>query len=361
MDTITDIFRNNSKKYLELYGDSIPTKHRKVINSIINCRTDTYGVSIYECRDCGKKHIVYRSCGNRHCPACQNHKTRQWLEKQSQRQLPGHHFMLTFTMPEQIREFVRSNQNAAYSAMFRASSKAIKVLAKDEKYIGGDLPGFFGVLHTWGRILQYHPHIHYIMPGGALSKKDNQWHSSRIDFLLPVKALSIIFRAKFRDEMKKSGLLYKIPDEVWTINWNVNCQAIGNSQGSIKYLAPYVFKVAISNRRIIKVENGRVYFKYKKQKSNRWRVTSLDLMEFIRRYLQHVLPPGFMKVRHYGFMNPNSSISLKEISALIGTAYGCNMVTHKADSAPVFEQYCPECGGKLTYLYSVLPYMVGYS
>ena len=169
--------------------------------------------------------------------------------------------------------------------------------------------------------------------------------------------------------MKKAGLFYKIPDEVWNMNWNINCQAIGNSQGSIKYLAPYVFKVAISNSRIIKVENGKVYFKYKKQKSNRWRVTSLDLIEFIRRYLQpvcrpgtgrHVLPSGFMKVRHYGFMNPNSSISLKEISALIGTAYGSNVVTPKAGSAPVFEQYCPECGGKLTYLYSILPYMVGY-
>jgi len=360
MDTITDIFRNHSEKYLELYGDSIPTKHIKVINSIINCRTDTYGINIYECKDCGKKHIVFRSCGNRHCPACQNHKTRQWLEKQTRRQLPGHHFMLTFTIPEQIREFVRSNQNAAYSAMFKASSKAIKVLAKDEKYIGGDLPGFFGVLHTWGRILQYHPHIHYIMTGGALSKKDNQWHSSRVDFLLPVKALSIIFRAKFRDEMKKAGLLHKIPDEVWNMNWNVNCQAIGNSQGGIKYLAPYVFKVAISNSRITKVENDRVYFKYKKPKSNRWRITSLDLMEFIRRYMQHVLPSGFMKVRHYGFVNPNSSISLEKISALIGLAYGFNVQPPKRSRPSVLEQYCPDCGGKLTYLYSILPYMVGY-
>jgi len=360
MNTITDIFRNHSEKYLELYGDSIPPKHIKIINSIINCRTETYGVSIYECKDCGKKHIVFRSCGNRHCPACQNHKTRQWLEKQSRRQLPGHHFMLTFTMPEQIREFVRSNQKAAYSAMFKASSQAIKVLAKDEKYIGGDLPGFFGVLHTWGRILQYHPHIHYIVPGGALSKKDNQWHSSRVDFFLPVKALSIIFRAKFRDAMKKADLFYKIPNEVWNMSWNVNCQAIGNSQGSIKYLAPYVFKVAISNSRIIKVENDRVHFKYKKQKSNRWRVTSLDLMEFIRRYLQHVLPSGFMKVRHYGFMNPNSSGSPEDISALIKLAHGYVVETPKADSTPVFEQYCPECGGELTYLYSILPYMAGY-
>ena len=177
-----------------------------------------------------------------------------------------------------------------------------------------------------------------------------------------VEPLSIIFRAKFRDAMKKTDLLHKIPPAIagWNMNWNVNCQAIGNSQGSIKYLAPYVFKIDISNSRIIKVENNRVYFKYKKQKSNRWRVTSLDVMEFIRWYLQHVLPSGFMKVRHYGFMNPNSSISPKEVSSLIELTYGFNVEVPKVENLPVYENYCPDCGGKLTYLYSILPYMVGY-
>lgn len=137
----------------------------------------------------------------------------------------------------------------------------MKKLSLDPKYIGGDLPGFFGVLHTWGRQLQYHPHIHYIVPGGAILKEDGSWHPSRIDFYLPVKAMSKIVKAKFCDAMKKEGLLSQIPASVWQIDWNVNCRPVGDSQNSIKYLAAYVFKVAISDRRVVKVENGDVYFK----------------------------------------------------------------------------------------------------
>ena len=156
------------------------------------------------------------------------------------------------------------------------------------------MPGFFGVLHTWGRQMSYHPHIHYIVPGGALSRTDGKWHCSRIDFILPVKAMSKIFKAKFRDIMKKSRLYPQIPSDVWNQKWVVNCQAIGAGEQSIKYLAPYVFKVAISNSRIVKVEDRRVFFKYRKNKSNRWRTMALDVMEFLRRFLQHVLPTGFI-------------------------------------------------------------------
>ena len=172
------------------------------MDAILKCRTEEAGIALYECEQCGHAHIVYRSCGNRHCPTCQHHKTREWLETQMNRQLPGHHFMLTFTVPESLRRFIRSHQRLAYAALFKASAEAIKKLAADDKHIGGDLPGFFGVLHTWGRTLEYHPHIHYIAAGGALSTKDRTWHPSRIDFYLPVRALSKIFRAKFRDEMK---------------------------------------------------------------------------------------------------------------------------------------------------------------
>ena len=155
--------------------------------------------------------------------------------------------MITFTVPETIRSFIRSNQRLCYDALFKASSEALKVLAADQRHIGGDLPGFFGVLHTWGRQLQYHPHIHYIVSGGALSKNDGQWHPSRMDFYVPIKPLSKIFRAKFRDEINKAQMLANIASEVWEIDWNVNIQAVGSSHQSVKYLAPYVFKVAITN------------------------------------------------------------------------------------------------------------------
>jgi len=289
MTTINEIFQEYAPEYIGRFGQSMPSEHRKVIDAIIHCRTQDCGTMIYQCEDCGQNHIVFRSCGNRHCPNCQHRKTHQWLTKQVHRQLPGHHFMITFTVPKQIRRFIRSHQRLGYAAMFKASSETMKKLALDEKFIGGDLPGFLGVLHTWGRQLAYHPHIHYVVPGGALSKKDGWWHPSRLDFFLPVKAMSKIFKAKFRDEMSKSNLDANIPEEVWDQDWVVNCQAVGAGAHSVKYLAPYVFKVAISNSRIIKVENHKVFFKYKKPKSNRWRTMSLDVMELVR--LRRVYAP----------------------------------------------------------------------
>jgi hypothetical protein len=355
MTTINEIFQTYGAEYIRQYEIDIPLNHIKVIKALVDCRTEKYGISIYECEQCGKQHLVLRSCGNRHCPTCQNHKTRQWLEKQMAHLLPGPHFMLTFTVPEQIRSFIRSNQHRAYDALFYASSQALKTLAQDERHIGGDLPGFFGVLHTWGRLLQYHPHIHYIAPGGAVSKQDGKWHPSRIDFYLPVKALSKIFKAKFKNEMNKAQLLGSIPDLVWGLDWNVNCQAVGNSEHSIKYLSRYVFKVAISNSRIIKVEDRKVFFKYQKQRSQKWRTTNLDVMEFIRRFLQHILPTGFMKVRYYGFMHPNSSVGLNEISSLIELAYGFNIEIPNKEIEPLSPLYCPDCGGVIIYRGSFIP------
>jgi Transposase zinc-binding domain/Putative transposase len=205
MTSINEIFRTFGPEYLQRYANSMPKTHLKVIDAMIACRTEACGLALYQCASCARSHELYRSCGNRHCPTCQQHKTRQWLEKQINRQLPTHHFLFTFTVPENLRPLMRKNQRAAYSALFKTSSEAIKKLAPDQHYLGGNLPGFFGVLHTWGRTLQYHPHIHYIVPGGALSSTDGRWHPSTTDFYLPVKALSKIFRAKFRDEMKKAG------------------------------------------------------------------------------------------------------------------------------------------------------------
>ena len=347
MGAINEIFRAFAPEYLHHFGASMPYEHRKTMKAIIECRTPSAGIAVYECDHCAEPHIVYKAYGNRHCPTCQHHKTRQWLERQMERHLPGHHFMLTFTVPEEIRPVIRSNQSLAYSAMFTASSEAIRELAKDDRHIGGDLPGFFGVLHTWGRTLSYHPHIHYVVTGGALSTQDRTWHPSRIDFYLPVRALSKIFRAKFRDEMKKAGLFDLIPPQVWDIEWNVNCQAVGQSHATIKYLAPYVFKVAISNSRIVKVDNHTVFFRYRKPHSHRWRTMALDAMEFIRRFLQHVLPTGFMKVRHFGYMNPNCKVGLDTISALIELAYGFRLRQSELELEPWHPITCRKCGGTL--------------
>jgi len=263
--------------------------------------------------------------------------------------------MITFTVPKQLRPFIRSRQKVAYAALFKASAAALKKLAADRKYIGGDLPGFFGVLHTWGRTLAYHPHIHYVVAGGAITKKDGRWQPAGSSFYVPIKALSRIYRAKFKNELRKAGLLHNIPAEVWKIDWIVNSQAVGASEQSIGYLAPYVFKVAITNSRIIEVENRQVTFRYKKGKSARWRKMTLQVMEFIRRFLQHVLPNGFMKIRYFGFFHHGSSFALEKVQTLIELSFGFEIEATETMVIPLARPVCPACGGKLKYLYSILP------
>jgi hypothetical protein len=345
--TMNDIFKIYAHDYIERFGDHMPKIHRKVINAINCCRTSACGLVIFGCKNCSTFHTMFRSCGNRHCPVCQTHKARKWLQVQMKRQLPGHHFMITFTVPQQLRRAIRSHQRKAYSALFSASSETLKAVAANERFVGGDLAGFFGVLHTWGRQLQYHPHIHYVVPGGAVSTSDGRWHPSQVSFFAPVKAMSKIFKAKLLDEFTRIGLIDKVAPHVWRENFNVNCQAVGNCQQSIRYLAPYVFKVAISNSRIIKVEDGKVWFRYKRPRSNRWRTMALDIMEFMRRFLQHVLPTGFMKVRYYGFMSPASSVALEEVSSLIEMAYGFEVDLPEIDQQDDIGPRCPDCGGQL--------------
>jgi len=233
MGKLSELFRTFGPEYLATYGTEMPAAHRKALRALMACRTDACGVVGYTCTQCGEPHWTFRSCGNRHCPQCQHAKGQAWLAARLQQALPGHHFLLTFTVPEALRPFLRSHQRAGYGALFAASADAIKTLARDARHLGGDLPGFFGVLHTWGRQLTYHPHIHYVVPGGAVSTQDGAWHPSRVDFYLPVFALSQVYRAKFRDAMHRLGLFDAIPDAVWAVDWNVNCQAVGESEASL--------------------------------------------------------------------------------------------------------------------------------
>ena len=365
MGIIKNIFQNFGPEYLQKYEEVMPANHKKVINAIINCKTDMYGTSIYQCQDCNKPHLIPLSCGNRHCPNCQYQKTRKWLNKQLHNQLPGPHFMVTFTVPDQIRDFIKAHQKTAYAAMFTAASQAIKKLAADPKHIGGDLPGFFGVLHTWGRQLQYHPHIHFVVAGCALDKINMTYHPSRNDFYLPVKPLGIIYKAKFIELMREQGLYKQIPAIAWKPAWNVNCEAGHNSsnggseniaaENATKYLAPYVFRVAISDSRIAKVTDQAIVIKYKKKKSNRQRTTEFKPMEFLRRFLQHVLPKGFMKIRYYGFMHPSCAVELKKVQEIIADALGIKSECLEVKPELKLDPVCPDCGGNLIFRFIIPP------
>ena len=254
---------------------------------------------------------------------------------------------MTFTVPETLRPFIRSHQRLAYQAMFHASSLALNRLATDERFIGTDLPGFTGVLHTWGRQLQYHPHIHYIIPGGGLSKDRSAWLPSRANFFVPVKALSPIYRALFKEAMHQAGLLGQIDPQAWTIPWNVHSQANHHGRSAFTYLAPYVFKVAISNRRIVSLTDRTVTFTYRKVGSARPRTAHLDVMEFLRRFLQHVLPDGFQKVRHFGLLHASCAVPLATVRLLMGQVHPSEGRPPPRTPPPPRTARCPTCGASM--------------
>jgi Putative transposase/Transposase zinc-binding domain len=343
MTTLRDIFTAFAPEYLERYPH-LPVSHRKVISAIQHCRSGYYGHSLSQGPRCEGHHRVNHSCGNRHCPQCQQHTTQQWLHHHLDKQLLGPHLLITFTVPEALRPFIRSHQRCAYHAMFTASAEALKRLAQEKRCIGTPFPGFTGVLHTWGRQLQYHPHIHYIVPGGGLSKDRTTWLLSRANFYVPVNALSPIYRAIFKDTMRHAGLLEHIDPQVWGIPWNVHSQANPHSDTAFTYLAPYIFRVAISNRRIVGLTDHTVTFTYRKPGSARPRTTTLDAIEFIRRFLEHVLPDGFVKIRHFGFLHASGAIPTDTLRLMIGQA--CPRDGQPTPSVPPqpLVALCPTCG-----------------
>jgi hypothetical protein len=314
---LADIFRAYGPAYRAKFSGKIPPQHLRVMRAIERCRTPALGGHVYTCPDCGETQYLYHSCRNRHCPKCQHENAQRWLEQQYELQLPVPYFMLTFTLPSQLRPFARSHQKLVYDALFRASAEAAQQLARDPRFVGGTL-GLVGVLHTWARDLSYHPHVHYLVPAGGLAEDGHTWRPARKNFLLPVKALSKLFRAKFRDALSKTDGFADLPAEVWEQDWVVHCKPVGDGRTALKYLAPYIFRVALSNRRIVKVENDQVTFRYKTN-SGQTKFCTLPVEKFIHRFLQHVLPKGFVKVRYYGLFSPAHRQQLEPLRAQLAS------------------------------------------
>ena len=351
MNTIQEIFRTYGPEYLALYKDRMPQSHKKVMHAICECRSGSFGTILYDCEDCHSIHPVPCCCGNRHCPACQQDKADEWLRKQMEKLLPTHYFLLTFTLPESLRVVVRSNQKGAYAALFSCAHESLKKLAKDKRFIGSSRIGYLAVLHTWGANLHYHPHLHLVIPGGALSEKDKQWLPSRQDLFIHTKPLAVVFKAKFRDAMKKARLMDQIPASAWEQNWVIDSQAVGEGQKSLRYLSRYVFRVAISNNRIKSFHDHKIQFLYKDRIKKKWKIMTLNAMEFIRRFLQHVLPPGFMKVRYYGFMGSGCKIPTKAIAAKIEKAHNFEVKMPEYIASPERPPMkCDKCGGELVLM-----------
>ena len=296
MPELADVFRLHGPAYLAKYHQNILPSHRRVLWDVRVCRTKALDGEVYRCPQCLQDRYVYHSCKNRHCPKCQNDQANLWLEQKQALLLPVTYYMATVTLPAELRSLVRSNQKALYNLLFKASTAALQKLAKDPRFIGGTL-GMLGVLQTWKRDLGYHPHIHYIIAGGGLAPDGQTWRPVKAGYLMPKKAVARIFKGKFSDGLKKLGLYQLVPTIVWKKKWGIDIEPVGSGQEALKYLTPYIFRVAISNKNILSVTKHSVTFRYRDRESDTTQTKTLPAEKFIARFLQHVLPKGFQKVR----------------------------------------------------------------
>jgi hypothetical protein len=354
MPELADIFYRHGPQYRIKFADRMPPSHLKAMEDIEKCRTESMGGHVYLCDQCGETRYSYHSCKNRHCPKCGNDSTDLWLKTQMDLLLPETYFLITFTLPAGLRFLARSIQKPIYDLLFTASAEALKKLATDPKFLGGRI-AMIGVLHTWGRDLSYHPHVHYIIPGGCLSP-DKRWISSGKKFFVPVKALSTIFKAKIRDGLKKLGLFDSVDQKLWKTPWVVHSKPVGTGEAALRYLAPYVYRVALSNNRIKHVGDTSVIFHYRESATGISRPMTLTPMEFIRRFLQHVLPDGFHKVRYYGLLSASNRRTFKLLQNILTTGSVLEAILKPSEfEKPSSLQWpeallCPHCGSRLRLL-----------
>ena len=297
---IQDIFAEHIGAYAQ--NRRMNRVQKKAVRDIINCRTAVLGTHIDTCDNCGHMRISYNSCRNRHCPKCQTFAKEKWIDKQRKNLLDIPYFHVVFTVPSELNPVFRQQQSIMYALLFQAASETVLELCADRKYLGA-VPGITAILHTWGQNLQFHPHIHMIVTGGGLTS-DQKWRASSKNFFLPVRVLSTKFRGKFLALLKAQSPttdknLFNI---CYQKKWVVYCKPpFDNAGKAIAYLGRYTHRVAISNDRILSLENGKVMFRWRDYThGNQVKLMTLDAEEFIRRFLLHILPGGFRKIRHYG-------------------------------------------------------------
>jgi hypothetical protein len=362
MIEVADILRRHGAAYRQQHR-LLPSQ-QKVLEDLVRCRTPAAGGQLYRCDHCGQEHYSYHSCRNRHCPKCHGEQTERWLERQRDQLLPCPYYLLTFTLPAGLRGLCAAHQKALYGLLLRSAAAALQKLAWDPRYVGGRL-AMLAVLHTWTRALLYHPHVHLLVSAGGLSADGQHWRGARHPaFLVPCFALSKIFRGKFRAGLKRLGYLDAVPAGVWKKDWVVHCQHAGAGQKVLDYLGRYVFRIAICNSRIERFQDGEVTFRYRDNRCQQIQHVRLSALQFIGRFLQHVLPRGLVKVRSYGLIAAPCADKLAQACAhLEAQAPPCESqplpaVRQKspppAPNPPL--RLCPQCQcGHLFLIASLLP------
>ena len=369
---VADIFRSYGPAYREAHGNEMPIRHCRAMDAIEMCRTSKLGGHVDECDECGSIRISYNSCRNRHCPKCQCLDKERWLESIKRDVLPIQYFHVVFTNPEELSPLSLRNQKIAYTIHFKAASATLKELSSDHRYLGANI-GYIGILHTWSQTLIHHPHIHFIVPGGGLSLDKKKWISCKKDFFISVEVLSRLFKGKYLyylkkayysgelvfpgaiEELKDKSVFEKLLSTLYAKEWVVDSRpSFKRSESVIDYLGRYTHRVAITNDRIIKLKDDQVTFTYRDRRDNaRTKLMSLDAFEFIRRFLFHVLPDGFMKIRHYGILsNRNRNEKLSICKRLLGVDISENSQDNKKETwenllyrlTGIDPRVCPFCG-----------------
>jgi hypothetical protein len=364
---VADIFRTHGPAYRRANAGHLSLSQLKVMSSIEACRTEALGGHVAACSKCGHSHIAYNSCKNRHCPKCQGPAARDWMAARADDLLPVEYFHLVFTLPAEIARIAYWNKRAIYGLLFKASAETVKTIAADPKRLGARV-GMNSVLHTWGSAMTHHPHVHMIVPGGGLSPDSTGWIACRPGFFLPVRVLSRLFRRLFINglmALHRAGQLAFFSDlaELENANnftawlapfrkseWVVYAKPpFGGPEAVLAYLSRYTHRVAISNRRLVCAGDDTVAFRWKDYRiksGDRMKVMRLDTHEFIRRFLMHVLPDGFHRIRHYGLLaSAARTANISKIRTLLGEQATAQDDAPTAEIIPLtLREPCPDCG-----------------
>lgn len=352
--TIQDIFITYGNEYIKTH--KLSKEQWKVYNAIMKCKTKELGIHTITCKNCGETHTSYNSCRNRHCSMCQNYSREKWINKESSYLLDCPYFHIVTTVPDELNEIALYNQKEFYNILFKATSEAILQLANDPKWLGAKI-GITSILHTWGQQLNFHPHIHSIVTGGGI--KNNKWIPSKKEYLFKVQVLSSLFRGKFLSMLKHIDLVLpenlsylkneknfnKFLEPLYKKQWITYIEPPkGSPENVIEYIGRYSFRIAISNERIKDISNGNITFEYKDYKDDsKIKEITIPAFEFIRKFLIHVLPDYFTKIKHYGILsNRNKKSLIKLCRVLIGQIIFNDFTS--TITRTLYKFVCPKCG-----------------
>jgi len=348
--SLGEIFRAHGEEYRARFAERMSLDQLRAMRDIEACHTAAAGEALWRCPRCGKRHFTFLGCGNRHCSGCGATRAEQWRRKHSALLLPGVvYHLIGFTVPAGLRRAIRSHPRELLELLMRLSSSTLLEVCANPKWLGAR-PGLTAVLHTWTRQYEYHPHVHYIATGGGIDDQ-GRWMEAHPKFLVPIHALSAVFRARFRDALYEQypEIFAQIKPSVWKHkNWVVHSKPVGAGETTLAYLARYVYRVALSERAILRHQPDCITLRYRKSDTNQPRILRLAPQEFIRRFLQHVLPSGFRKIRYFGLHHSSKRPLLKLLQAAMAIRDGLPLPA-PPPAEESFVPSCPDCHSPMRF------------